>query len=67
MNEYQLIQLALENAGYDCEANANNLIKCFRDYVDDGAWSNLDLNEVDDMLQNGELTVSEMCKALIRL
>ena len=61
MSEYELIELALQNAGYDCAPTERNLINCFMDYVDTGAWGNLDEEEVND------LTVIEMCNALIRL
>ena len=61
MTEYELIKRALQNAGYDCTPNESNLIQCFMDYLDTGAWGNLDEEEVN------ELTVIEMCNALIRL
>ena len=58
---------ALDNAGYEGEPNEYNLIECFRDYVDAGIWSNLDLEEVDDMIAANELSVNQMCNALIRI
>jgi hypothetical protein len=57
---------ALDYAGYDCEPTEYNLIECFRDYVDSGIWSNLDLEEADDMIASNELTVKQMCNAIIR-
>lgn len=60
------INKALTLAGYECEPTESNLIECFKDYVDAGIWSNLDLDEVDDMIADNELTVIHMCNALIR-
>lgn len=57
-----LIKRALDNAGYqDCEINENNLVECFTDYVDSGVWRDIEMEDVED------LTVDQMCKALIRL
>lgn len=56
-----VIAKALEKAGYDCEPTEENLKDCFMDYVLSGAWSNLDIEEAQ------ELTLYEMCHALIKL
>ena len=67
MTNTNLIERALINAGYDCDYTVSNLIDCFMDYVDCGTWANLDLDEVNDMIAEGELTVDQMAHALIKL
>jgi len=61
------IKMALENAGYNGPYNEQTLIECFKDFVDAGTWSDLSLEEVEQDIQSGELTVNQMCNALIRL
>ncbi|ATF13671.1 hypothetical protein A616_17285 [Brevibacillus brevis X23] len=63
----RLITKALNKAGYTCEPTTSNLIDCFKDYVDAGIWSDLELDDIDCMIANGELTINQMCRALIRL
>ena len=57
-----IIQQALECAGYwDAQPTEDNLISCFTDYVYSGTWENLEPEDVED------LTIRQMCNALIRL
>lgn len=62
-----LITKALNSSGYNYEPTEQNLVDCFLDYVDSGAWSNLQLDEAKEMIKDGELTVEQMCKSLIRI
>ena len=58
----EMIRQALDHAGYEhVEATPENLIECFRDYVDAGVWENLTLDDIED------ITLTEMCKALLKL
>lgn len=53
---------ALDVAGYQhVQATEKNVRECFKDYVDARCWSNLQLDDVD------EITTEEMCRALLRL
>lgn len=61
-----LIQKALDKAGYDSEPTESNLIECFLDYVDSGVFADLTSEEAKEMITNEELTIKQMCNALIR-
>ncbi len=56
-----MIKKALEKAGYDMEPTEDNLRKCFRDYVDCGAWSDVEEEDID------EYSVEDICRNLLRL
>ena len=62
-----LIQQTLSHCGYDSQPTERNLAQCFLDYVDTGAFSNLTYDEAADMILEGELTVNDMCQALLNL
>ena len=62
-----LIQQALTKAGYDSQPTERNLAQCFLDYVDSGIFSNLTTDEAEDMITDGEITINDMCRALMRL
>jgi hypothetical protein len=62
-----LIHKALKRAGYDCEPTEENLIECFLDYVDAGIWHNLDYDEAKEDIEDGEITIKDMCNVLIKL
>ena len=62
-----LIQKALSKAGYDSQPTESNLTECFLDYVDSGVFSNLTTDEAEDMITDGEITINDMCRALMRL
>ena len=63
----QKIQQALDKAGYDGEPTAQNLTECFLDYADAGVWSNLDYDDAKEEIADGEITVSDMCRAIMKL
>lgn len=62
-----IIHQALTKCGYDSQPTERNLAQCFLDYVDTGAFSNLSIDEAVDMIEEGELTVNDMCNALMKL
>ena len=63
MTTKTLIKEALQAAGYDCEYTEANLIQCYLDYVD--AYG-ADIEEVREDIQDGSITINQMCRALIR-
>lgn len=63
----ELIQKALSKAGYTSEPTEENLIECFMDYVDCGAWNNLTSEDTLDDINLGLITVENMCMAILRL
>jgi hypothetical protein len=65
MNNQDLIQKALNFAGYECAATEENLINCFLDYVDAGVIKNLDWDEAKEMIEDGEISIREMARNLI--
>lgn len=60
--ERSQIRRALDAAGYSYdEPTKEALIECFSDYVDTGAWADLTMEDIED------ISISEMCRALIRM
>lgn len=59
---------ALEVAGYAVKPTVENLVSCFKDYVDAGVWHNLHLDEDAVYHDNGEELndVKSMARSLIR-
>lgn len=56
------IRQALDKAGYyHAEATEENLKSCFMDYADQGYWSNLDMDDIE------ELSLDQMVHGLLRL
>lgn len=62
----ELIARALEVAGYGVAPTIENLRECFLDYVDSGVWRDLGLEDAEEGVRSGEITVKQICKALIR-
>ncbi|ALS22278.1 hypothetical protein IJ22_19040 [Paenibacillus naphthalenovorans] len=59
-----IIQKALTTSGYyDIEPTVSNLIECYLDYAD--AYGG-DIDDIREDIQNGDITVNQMCNALIR-
>ena len=63
MTTITLIKEALQATGYDCEPTESNLIDWYLDYAD--AYGK-DINEVREDIQDGSITIEQMCRALIR-
>lgn len=58
-----MIEKALLSAGYDCEPTVENLIDCYTDFAN--AYGQ-DLEDIQDDIDSGYVTVNIMCKRLIR-
>ncbi|PKR82904.1 hypothetical protein [Heyndrickxia camelliae] len=63
----ELFQRVLDAAGYEGEPNASNIELCFLDYVADGMFANLTLEEAMQEIENGEITIKQMCSNLLRV
>lgn len=62
-----MLRLALDVAGYDHEeATPESVERCFLDYVDAGYWLNLTLEDAESDIEDGIITLDDMCRALIR-
>lgn len=61
------IRKALKNVNYDGETTEHNLIQCFLEFVDCGTWSNLDLDTAIEDIEDGEITIEDICSALQNL
>lgn len=62
MSNINLITKALSLAGYNSDPTEANLIECYLDYAD--AYGG-DLDDIREDIQNGDITVKQMCNALI--
>lgn len=62
MEMMPIYRRVLDIAGYEHEEpTEDNVRGCFSDYVDSGFWSNLDLEDVE------EITTAEICRAFCKL
>ena len=57
----------LEAAGYEGEATIENVIECFLDYVDSGAFGSIDYEEAKQEIKNGDITIEQICKNMLRV
>lgn len=62
-----LIKRTLDHCGYICEPTEENLIKCFLGYVDDGVFRNLTYDEAVQDIEDGDITIEQMCYNLLKL
>lgn len=60
----ELIKRALNAAGYVAAPTMDNLQECFADYAAAGVWRNLDPMDEEEI---AEISLEDMCRALIRL
>lgn len=58
-----LINKALKAAGYNAEPTESNLIQCYLDFAD--AFGG-DIEDLREDIQDGSITINQMCKALLR-
>lgn len=58
-----LIKDALEVAGYEGAPTEQNLIECYLDYAD--AYGG-DIEDIREDIACGDITIKQMCRALIR-
>jgi dimeric dUTPase (all-alpha-NTP-PPase superfamily) len=56
-----MIKKALDKAGYDMEPTEENLRECFMDYVDTGAWLDIEEEDIE------EISIEDICHNLMRL
>lgn len=61
-----LIQKVLDHCGYEGEPTERNLIECFLDYVDGGVFGNLTVEEAEEEINDGEITIKEICYNLLK-
>jgi hypothetical protein len=63
-----LIRKTLREIGYnDCDPTENELINAFLDFVDSGAFRNLTYDEAKELIAEGEITLEQMCRNLMRV
>ncbi|MEI2465049.1 hypothetical protein [Niallia taxi] len=63
----EVYQRVLEAAGYNCAATKQNVINCFLDYVDSGAFGSLDYDEAKEAIEDGEIAIDQICRNLLRV
>lgn len=63
----ELIQKVLDHCGYDLEPTEQNLTECFLDYVDSGSFGNLSVEEAEEEIEDGEITLKMMCINLLKV
>jgi len=61
---YEKVLLA---AGYKCAATEQNVINCFLDYVDSGAFGSLEYDEAKEAIEDGEITIDQICRNFLRI
>ncbi|MDF9760862.1 hypothetical protein OKW24_002635 [Peribacillus simplex] len=52
---------------YEGEATIENVIECFLDYVDSGAFGSIDYEEAKQEIEDGEITIDQICKDMLRV
>jgi hypothetical protein len=63
----ELIRKTLDHCGYTQEdATEENLEMCFLDYVDSGAFGNVDVDEAEELIRDGEITLKQICYNLLK-
>lgn len=63
----ELIRKTLNHCGYsDAEPTRNELIACFLDYCDSGVFRNLSYDEAKELIEDGEITLEEICRNLLK-
>lgn len=61
-----LIQKVLDHCGYEGEPTESNLIECFLDHVDGGVFGNLTVEEAEEEINDGEITIKQICYNLLK-
>jgi hypothetical protein len=61
-----LIRKVLDRCGYDCDPTEDNVIQAFLDYVDSGIFRNLSLDEAEEMVKDGDITIEDICRNLLK-
>jgi hypothetical protein len=62
----ELISKVLNRCGYGfMEPTEKSLIECFLDYCDHGVFKELDVEEAQDLINDGEITIKMICNNLM--
>jgi hypothetical protein len=62
------IAIILDEAGYgEHEPTTESLVRCFLDYVDTGAFSNLDYDEAVVDIKSGEISLNQIIRNMNRI
>ena len=62
----ELIQKVFNHIGYDCEPTEDNLQQAFLDFVDAGVYGNLTIEEAEEEIESGDITLKHMCYNLLK-
>jgi hypothetical protein len=62
-----IYQRVLTLAGYEGDPSEQNVIDCFLDYVDSGAFLDLDYDSARQDIENGDITIDQICHAMLRI
>jgi hypothetical protein len=63
-----LISKVLNRCGYGfMEPNEASLIQCLLDFCETGAFGNIDADEAQAMINDGELTIKQICYNLLKV
>ncbi|PKR82414.1 hypothetical protein [Heyndrickxia camelliae] len=62
-----LFKEVLETTGYICEPTKENVVNCFLDYVSEGAFANLNSDEALRDIEDGDITIEQICNNLLRI
>jgi len=63
----KLIEMTLNKAGYNCLPTERNIINCFFDYINEGVWPNLSIDNVKQRIKDEDITIEDMCQAIINV
>jgi len=59
--------MTLNKAGYNCLPTERNIINCFFDYINEGVWPNLSIDNVKQRIKDEDITIEDMCQAIINV
>jgi hypothetical protein len=64
----ELITKVLDHCGYShLEPTEENLIECFLDYAASGSFGNLDYDEAKQDIEDGDITLKQICYNLLKV
>jgi hypothetical protein len=63
----RLIRKTLNEIDWESSSTKEDLIEAFLHYVDQGCFKGLTLEEAEDMLQDEEITVEQICRNLMKV
>jgi hypothetical protein len=62
----ELISKVMDRCGYDMEPTEDNLKEMFLDYVGSGYFGNLSIEEAEEEIDSGEISLKMMCYNLLK-